>query len=63
MKIGDLVRSNKYPERMGFVIEIFNDLDANDPWIRVGWTTPQHLFEWCKQQGLTILNEDTTKKE
>ena len=39
MKPGDLV-TDKKRMRIGIVIEIFGDLDPNNPWIRVRWTAP-----------------------
>jgi hypothetical protein len=63
MKVGDLVRSGRFPEKVGVILEIFGDLDVNDPWIRVRWTVPAHSYEWCKQGGLTILSEHQNRNE
>tara|TARA_Y100000310_G_scaffold236062_1_gene239234 strand:+ start:1276 stop:1467 length:192 start_codon:yes stop_codon:yes gene_type:complete len=62
MKIGDLVRSNKQDEKVGVIVDIFGDLNPEDPWVRVRWTTPAHSFEWCKQQGLSVLSESQMKE-
>jgi len=59
MKIGDLVQSTKFEERIGVVVEIFGDLNPEDPWIRIQWTFPQHSFEWCKQGGLKVVGKNT----
>jgi len=40
------------------VVDIFGDLDENNPWVRVRWTVPMHAFEWCKQEGLAIISEN-----
>ena len=63
MKIGDLVRASRFPNNVGVILEIFGDLDANDPWIRVRWTGPAHSYEWCKQGGLTLLSEHQKESE
>jgi len=55
MKPGSLIQSAK-GDRLGIVIEIFGDLDPENPWVRVRWTTPQHTFEWCKQSGLLLAS-------
>jgi len=58
VKPGDLVKPVKGPQ-IGFVIEIFDDLDKNNPWIRVRWTHPTDSYQWCKRSGLITI----TKKE
>jgi len=55
VKPGDLVRTIK-GDRIGIVVEIFSDLDADNPWIRVRWTHPYTAFEWCKPQGLKLAH-------
>ena len=59
MKPGSLIRSLK-GDRLGIVIEVFGDLDPDNPWVRVRWTTPKNTFEWCKYNGLILI---TNKKE
>ena len=61
MKPGDLVRAIK-SDRIGIIVEIFSDLDVNNPWIRVRWTHPHKLFEWCKPQGLVLANSDKKQR-
>ena len=57
------MQSKRFETKMGFVVEIFGDLDANDPWIRVRWTGPAHSYEWCTQGGLTLLSEHQKESE
>ena len=40
MKLGDLVKSTKSNGTIGIVVEIFDDLGEQDPWIRVLFTHP-----------------------
>ena len=54
MKLGDLVRSKKY-RAIGIVVDIFDDLNPNEPWIRVRFTHPADTFQWCKGAGLETL--------
>ena len=63
MKIGDLVRSNKFTEKVGVIIDIFGDLDPEDPWLRIRWTVPGPSFEWCKKQGLLVLSENAQPQD
>ena len=51
MKPGDLVRSARYGQ-IGIVIEIFDDLNKDNPWIRVLFTHPTQTYQWCKMDGL-----------
>jgi hypothetical protein len=51
VKTGDLVEPKK-GGRIGIIVEIFDDLDAENPWIRVHWTHPFSSYEWCKLQNL-----------
>ena len=65
MKIGDLVTHFKDTNRMGFVVDVFADLAANDPWVRIRWTMPVETWEWTKRSGLVIVSKTTNqdKKE
>ena len=56
MKPGDLVKTTK-GERIGIIVEVFGDLNPDDPWIRVRWTHPVHTYEWCKKPGLVLAKE------
>lgn len=57
MKLGSLVRGNK-GKRIGIVVDIFDDLDEDNPWIRVRWTYPSDTYEWCKKSGLIEAEEE-----
>jgi rRNA processing protein Gar1 len=63
MKIGDLVQSNNREEKVGVIVDIFGDLNPDDPWVRVRWTSPGPAFEWCKINGLSLLSQNATKNE
>jgi len=63
MKIGDLVQSNKLDKKVGVIVDIFGDLNPNDPWVRVRWTSPEAAFEWCKINGLSLLSQNISKNE
>lgn len=56
MKPGDLVTDRKR-RRMGIVVEVFDDLDSSNPWIRVRWTVPYEGSEWCKGAGLEYASD------
>ena len=56
MKPGDLVRSKKF-KSIGIVMEIFRDLDEENPWVRVLFTHPKRTYRWCKINGLELLKE------
>lgn len=57
MKRGDLVLAKKF-KSIGIIVEIFDDLDKDNPWIRVLFTTPKETYQWCKQNGLTIISNE-----
>ncbi len=58
MKVGDLVRWSK-TDQIGIVLDIFGDLDTDDPWVRVMLQrTDQQTFQWGKISSL-----DPIKKE
>jgi|TARA_Y100000310_G_scaffold328205_1_gene395940 hypothetical protein len=63
MKIGDLVTHHKDTSRMGCVIDIFADLDEEDPWIRIRWTMPVETWEWSKRSGLVIISENQKQEK
>jgi|TARA_Y100000310_G_scaffold241334_1_gene245267 rRNA processing protein Gar1 len=60
MTRGDLVRSKKY-NSIGIIVEIFGDLDPKNPWIRVMFTQPSKIFQWCKRNDLELLNKEEEK--
>jgi len=60
VKTGDLVKP-KNSDRIGIIIEVFGDLDPNNPWVRVHWTHPQTTYEWCKMEGLECCENRNIK--
>ncbi len=48
---------------MGCVIDIFADLDEEDPWIRIRWTMPVETWEWSKRSGLVIISENQKQEK
>ena len=58
MEVGDLVRWFK-TDQIGIILDIFGDLDPEDPWVRVMFQKEnQQTFQWCKISSL-----DPIKKE
>jgi len=60
MKKGDLVRVYKHGA-IGLVVELFDDLDSEDPWVRVAFTHPNPTTQWVKRSGLEIIKEGGRK--
>lgn len=58
MQPGDLVQSLKHKNSIGIVIEIFEDLGDDNPWVRVLFTHPRKTYQWVKRSGLTVVTED-----
>jgi len=56
MKRGDLVQSSRFSS-IGVVIEVFDDLDIKNPWIRVMFTHPVETYQWCRANGLTLVSK------
>jgi len=56
VKPGDLVKPLK-SQRIGIVMEVFADLDSNNPWIRVLFTHPTETYQWCKKDGLSLVSK------
>ncbi len=63
MKLGDLVKSIKFKESIGIIVEIFDDLGEDNPWIRVLFTHPAETYQWVKMSGLIVVTEECKKKE
>jgi hypothetical protein len=61
MKTGDLVRSKK-AKAMGVIVEIFSDLDAKNPWVRVLFTNPMETYQWCRANGLEVVSSEEEEK-
>ena len=57
MKPGDLVRVIKN-DAIGIVMEIFADIDVNDPWVRVLFSHPHQASHWCRKNGLEIIKKE-----
>ena len=58
MKVGDLVRWSK-TDQIGIVLDIFGDLDPDDPWVRVMFQrTDQQTFQWCKMSWLSLVTKE-----
>tara|TARA_R100000664_G_C2753122_1_gene140490 strand:+ start:551 stop:748 length:198 start_codon:yes stop_codon:yes gene_type:complete len=61
VKPGDLVKSTKHNNSIGIVMEIFADLNTENPWIRVLFTHPKQTYQWVKQDGLQLIKEGQEK--
>ena len=59
MKPGDLVRSKKF-NSIGIVVEVFDDLGDDNPWIRVLFTYPAEIYQWCKMSSLELAEAGTS---
>ena len=58
MKVGDLVRWSK-TDQIGIVLDMFGDLDPEDPWVRVMFQrTDQQTFQWCKISSLEPIKKE-----
>ena len=58
MKVGDLVRWAK-TDQIGIVLDIFGDLDPDDPWARVMFQRDQlQTFQWCKMSSLKPIKKE-----
>jgi hypothetical protein len=59
MKLGDLVRIELHKNKaIGIVVDIFDDLGTDDPWVRVLFTHPAETYQWCKYQNLTVVTKE-----
>jgi len=63
VKPGDLVVAKKNPQSIGIVVEVFDDLSSDNPWIRVLFTYPHEIYQWCKLEGLQLANEAQLKRK
>lgn len=57
MKQGDLVKSSRL-NSIGIVMEVFDDLDPSNPWIRVRFTHPRESDQWCKKSTLVVIQKN-----
>jgi len=53
---GDLVKSIKF-KSIGIVVDVFGDLDPDNPWIRVHFTYPSSSYQWFKLNGLELIKK------
>lgn len=56
MKVGDLVRWNK-TSQIGIVLDMFGDLDPDNPWVQVMFQGGSNSTQWCKKDSLVIINK------
>ena len=57
MKVGDLVRWSK-TDQIGIALDIFGDLDPEDPWVRVVFQrNDSQAFQWCKMSCLSLVKK------
>jgi len=61
VKVGDLIKT-KRGNRLGIIIEVFSDLDLENPWIKVHWTHPKEAYEWCNRVGLLVVDAAVESK-
>ena len=58
MEVGDLVRWFK-TDQIGIILDIFGDLDPEDPWVRVMFQKEnQQTFQWCKISSLKPIKKE-----
>jgi len=57
LKSGDLVKTGK-TNAIGIVVDIFEDLNPEDPWVRVLFTHPRQTYRWCKLSSLTVVKKE-----
>ncbi len=56
IKYGDLVRSVRL-NSIGVVVDVFGDLDPQNPWIKVHFTHPRQGYQWCKIETLVLIDK------
>tara|TARA_A100000172_G_scaffold78010_1_gene63059 strand:- start:132 stop:368 length:237 start_codon:yes stop_codon:yes gene_type:complete len=56
LKPGSLVKSGK-ASNIGIVVDIFGDLNPDDPWVRVLFTHPAQTYRWCKMSSLKVVQK------
>ncbi len=62
MQRGDIVKLKKSGfDQIGIVIEVFNDLNKLEPWVRVLFTHPTETYQWVKMSGLVLAFEEKEK--
>lgn len=62
MQPGDLVKLKKSGfDSIGIVIEIFDDINKDEPWVRVLFTHPSETYQWVKMSGLMLACDEKEK--
>jgi len=56
MKKGDLVRWAK-TSQIGVVIDMFGDLDPENPWVQVVFHGKSQHTQWCKKDALVVIKK------
>ena len=56
MEKGDLVKQIKV-NSIGVILEVFDDLDPKNPWVRVLFTHPVETYQWCRISGLQLVKK------
>ena len=58
MKVGDLVRWSK-TDQIGIALDIFGDLDPEDPWVRVVFQrNDSQAIQWSKMSCLSLVTKE-----
>jgi len=58
MKVGDLVIWG-HTKQIGVVLDIFADLDPENPWYRVAFNhSDSTTFQWCKKGALSLIKKE-----
>ena len=57
MKKGDLVRWAK-TSQIGVVIDMFGDLDPENPWVQVVFHGKNQHTQWCKKDSLVVIKKE-----
>jgi len=59
VEVGDLVKLIQN-NAIGIVVEVFDDLDPINPWVKILFTHPCDTYQWCKIKALVLVSK---KKE
>jgi len=58
VQTGDLVKAKKFKNTIGIVVEVFEDLDLKNPWVKVLFTHPTEISRWCKMNDLRVITKE-----
>ena len=53
---GDLVRWAK-TNQIGVVVDMFGDLDPDNPWVQVVFHGKNQHTQWCKKDSLVVIKK------